>query len=159
MITFNPTKYVDLMTACIHYGAGDDGKITKTKLAKLMYLADFVSYADTLKSISGAHYKKLERGPVPLEYFDTLQFLNAIEVISIQKKGAAEMISLNTAGPSAYKNLSSTEISTIKKICEKWQNKSTKEIVDFTHKQLPWKISQEMEDIPYSLILQEENVY
>ncbi len=49
----------------------------------------------------------------------------------------------------------------IKDIAKKWKNKNTKEIVDFTHKQLPWMVSYDREVIPYNLITQEdlENVY
>jgi hypothetical protein len=47
------------------------------------------------------------------------------------------------------------------KIAEKWKNKNTKEIVDFTHNQLPWSMCYEKEIIPYILITQEsfDNVY
>lgn len=49
----------------------------------------------------------------------------------------------------------------LKKIAMKWKNKNTQEIVDFSHKQLPWLICKEKEIIPYNLITQEdvENVY
>lgn len=46
-------------------------------------------------------------------------------------------------------------------MCEKWKNKNTKEIVEFTHNQIPWSICREHEVIPYELINNEEpeNVY
>jgi uncharacterized phage-associated protein len=53
------------------------------------------------------------------------------------------------------------EKSFLKKIAEKWKTKSTKEIVDFTHNQLPWSVTDHKEIIPYVLITQEDpkNVY
>ena len=37
-------RFHNLILQCIKYGSDDDGKITKTKLAKLVYLCDFASY-------------------------------------------------------------------------------------------------------------------
>ena len=49
----------------------------------------------------------------------------------------------------------------IEKISAKWKSKNTKEIVAFTHNQLPYAICLENEIIPYELITQEdpEDVY
>ena len=44
----------------------------------------------------------------------------------------------------------------IKKIAEKWKNKKTSEIVNFTHIQLPYSICRDNELIPYELITQED---
>ena len=57
--------------------------------------------------------------------------------------------------------LSDDEKDLLKKIAIKWKDSNTKDIVDFTHNQLPWIICKEKEIIPYNLITQEdkENVY
>ena len=47
----------------------NDGKVPKTKLAKLLYLADFAWYYDHLKSMSGMQYRKITFGPVPDTFF------------------------------------------------------------------------------------------
>jgi hypothetical protein len=57
--------------------------------------------------------------------------------------------------------LSESELELIREIANKWSMHNTESIVDFTHEQLPWKISRDNEVIPYELITQEEpeNVY
>jgi hypothetical protein len=57
--------------------------------------------------------------------------------------------------------LSSEEKKLIKKIVKKWKDKNAKEIVDFTHNQIPYLFSDSWEEIPYELIIQEDpkNVY
>lgn len=148
-------KYEELIKACIKYGADSrDGKITKTKLAKLIYLADFIYYYENLKSITDLKYKKLPRGPVTLEYFDAVDSLVAEKEINLDKRGKAIMISLNDDFSNTA--LNTDELKLVKKICKKWQDKKTSEIVDFSHEQLPWKISFEGETIPYSLIIQQD---
>ena len=52
--------------------------------------------------------------------------------------------------------LSKEENSLMKKIAEKWKNKNTNEIVNFTHNQLPYFLCRDDELIPYELITQED---
>lgn len=58
--TIDKEKYKQILTTCIHYGASDDGKIPKTKLAKLVYLVDFGWYYDHLESMTqGIKYRRI----------------------------------------------------------------------------------------------------
>jgi len=147
-------KLGELIKACILYGADKDGKITKTKLAKLVYLADFAFYYYNLKPITGVVYKKLERGPVSLDYFDQLVSLVGTNQIQFEKNGKAEMFYLteNIKEP----NLGKNELGLTQGICSKWKDKKTEEVVKFTHGQFPWKVSFENDEIPYSLIIQQD---
>lgn len=53
-------KYKQIITACIDYGASEDGKITKTKLAKLVYLIDFGWFYDHLEPMTqGIKYRRI----------------------------------------------------------------------------------------------------
>lgn len=52
--------------------------------------------------------------------------------------------------------LNQEEIELMKKIGAKWKNKKTKEIVNFTHNQLPYTLCRIDEIIPYALITQED---
>jgi hypothetical protein len=64
-----------MLLNAIYYGSDADGKIPKTKLAKLLYLIDFISYYEQSSSISNLEYRKLPLGPVPYEYFEILDEL------------------------------------------------------------------------------------
>ena len=148
-------KLSELIKACIQYGADSiDGRITKTKLAKLVYLSDFAHYYYFANPITGVTYKKLSEGPVSLDYFDQLLTLVGTGQVQLKKTDKSELFSLQ--GNHNEPNLNSEEIKIVKKICSKWKNKKTSEIVKFTHEQLPWKISFENDEIPYSLIVQED---
>lgn len=147
-------KYQQILENCIEFGADKDGKITKTKLAKLAYLVDFAWYYEYLVPLTGLQYRRLEQWPVPNEYFRTIDTLLNTGAIRVEFKGIAQLIQ-NTDSPSTSKLLPD-EIKLIQDICIKWKGKSTKDIVEFTHKQLPWSICQAGEVIPYELITQEE---
>lgn len=149
-------KFHNLILQCIKYGSGEDGKITKTKLAKLVYLCDFASYYKTLHPISGLEYCKLPQGPVAIEFFD---ILDSNESICVEKKNNALMVSLIEQPDDSV--LNEDEQKLVRAVCKKWKKATTQEIVDFTHKQLPWAMCKDREAIPYSLINNEDpqNIY
>ena len=151
-------KFHNLVLSCIKYGSANDGKITKTKLAKLVYLCDFASYYHFLKPISGFEYRKLAQGPVAIEFFDLIDEDQSIAA-ERSKNGNAIMISLVEDPNDTL--LSKEEQKLIRKVCEKWKKASTQEIVEFTHEQLPWASCKDREVIPYELINMEspDHVY
>lgn len=152
-------KYKQIITNFIKYWSDEDGKITKTKLAKLCYLLDFAWYYYNLEPITGLDYRKIQQWPVPDAYFATIDELYDEEAIDIIPKWKTLLIE-NIWNPESDK-LSEDELNMLQDIAKKWKWKQTKEIVDFTHKQLPWMMSYDKELVPYLLITQEEveNVY
>lgn len=153
-------KYKQIILNCLEYGSDSlDGKITKTKLAKLAYLSDFAWFYNHLESMSGLSYKRFKHGPVPDQYFRVIDELFEEGAISIKNKGTAFMIETNEKAPNDQ--LNKDELFLIKTIAKKWRDKNTMEIVHFTHQQLPWKICRPGEFIPYELITQEdpEHIY
>lgn len=152
-------KYKQIIQFFIEFWINKWYKITKTKLAKLCYLADFAWYYNNLEPITGLEYRKIQQWPVPDAFFSTIDELFNEESISIEIDWNSHLIS-NKWYPETNK-LSLEEKSLLKRIADKWKPKNTQEIVEFTHKQLPWMICYDKEIIPYGLITQEdpENVY
>ena len=152
-------KYKQIITNFIKFWSDSDGKITKTKLAKLCYLLDFSRYYFNLTPITGLEYRKIRQWPVPDAYFTAIEELQEEESIAIEVKWKSFLI--ENIGTPKHNKLSDDEINLLKKIANKRKDKNTQEIVDFTHKQLPWMICNDKEIIPYDLITQEDfgNVY
>lgn len=148
-------KYKQIILNALSFGSDGDGRITKTKLAKLVYLADFIWYYENSTPMSGMSYRKLPQGPVPDIYFRALDELEEDGIIDREQKGNAILYSL--IEPNAPEDkLSESELKMIHAISESWKGKNTKDIVNFTHDQLPWQICRDGEIIPYGLITQEE---
>ncbi len=133
--------------------------ITKTKLAKLCYLADFTWYYYNLESMTWLDYRCIQQGPVPDVFFTIIEEMIDSEEISLNVEGKAFLIKNIT--PVSTNVLSFEEKSLIHKIAVKWRDWNTKDIVDFTHNQLPWSMCNKKEIIPYNLITQEDvnNLY
>ena len=154
-VTRSTEKYKQLILNSLKNGADEDGKITKTKLAKLVYLADFTWYYLHSLPLSGMTYRKLPRGPVADVFFRALDELEDDGAIIREPKGKAILFYL-VEKEAASGRLSNEELTLIKQIGNAWRGKSTEDIVNFTHEQLPWQICRDGEVIPYSLITQEE---
>lgn len=159
----NYSKYRYMILFFLRSASGD-GKIPKTKLAKYLYLADFAWFYARLESMSGMAYRRINFGPVPDQFFRAVDELEGEGLLRIEYKKRNEndvhLISVTEAGRKvALSEISEEEKSLMKKIERKWNRKSTREIVAFTHQQLPFDMSFEGEIIPYELITQEEPEY
>lgn len=150
-------KYQQMFFEFLRLGADSDGRIPKTKLAKLLYLADFAWYYENLESMSGMRYMKLQYGPVPKNYFMLVDEMASQGLITVKPKNESLLLSSTRSGEKeAADLLSAEEKRLIKKIARRWRGKSTRDIVSFTHNQLPYKTCYVGEVIPYELISQED---
>lgn len=162
-VASNYEKYKQMILAYLRNTGSKDGRIPKTKLAKLVYLADFGWFYSHLESMSGMQYRKIQYGPVPDVYFRAVDELfedGKIEITPTQE-GAMLIAQTRTGGKVALSELNEEEEEFIKTVAAKWKGKNTKEIVAFTHNQLPYAVCSDNEIIPYELITQEnpEDVY
>ena len=105
--------------------------ITKTKLAKFLYFADFGWYYNHLKSMSGMQYKKISYGPVAESYFRLIDEMVDGGEIALELKSEGAMI-LSETRSGAKMNLdkiSEEEDQLIEKISKKWEGKNTKLLI------------------------------
>jgi hypothetical protein len=112
--------------------------------------------------MSGMPYRKFQYGPVPDAYFRAIDELQEKGKIDIEQRGDVILVSENRGSRTQPLGmLHKNEAVFIEEVAKRWENKRTKEIVDFTHNQLPYKLCADDEIIPYELITQEdpEHVY
>lgn len=149
----NYEKYKQMILAFLRQG----GKIPKTKLAKLLYFADFSWFYYHLKSMSGMQYRKIQYGPVTDAYFRIIdEMSDGGEIQITQTEDGAMLISQTRSGAKVdLPAISKEEEKLIKNIEEKWKGKKTAEIVNFTHKQFPYLYAQDNEIVSYGLFTQE----
>ncbi len=152
--TPNYEKYKQMVLAFLRH----DKKVPKTKLAKLVYLADAGWFYYHMRSMSGMSYRKLQYGPVADPYFRVIDDLYENGQIDIeQREDGAMLISETRAGAkNALTEIKKEESKLIQDIGTKWKGKKTKEIVEFTHNQLPYLCASENEIISLGLITQED---
>jgi hypothetical protein len=111
--------------------------------------------------MSGMQYRKISYGPVPDTFFRALDELveDGKVLVDTKSDGNKDVFLISEATSNRnekIQTLSSAEKLMMKKIGDKWKNKKTQEIVNFTHNQLPYFLCRDNELIPYELITQED---
>jgi len=149
----NYEKYKQMILAFLRMS----GKIPKTKLAKLLYFADFGWFYYHLQSMSGMQYRKIQYGPVAESYFGIVdEMFNNGEIDIEQTKDGAMLISQTRNGAKIdISTINKEERKLIKDIEKKWKGKKTAVVVNFTHKQFPYLYAQDNEIVSYGLFTQE----
>lgn len=129
--------------------------VPKTKLAKMLYLADFSYFYDNLEPMSGVTYIRRDYGPVADIFFEMTERLfdeGKIRICTLDRAMLIKSVSIVEDDSLLNKE----EKQRIDEIVDCWGDKNTQEIVNFTHEQKPWKACMDGERIPYSLIIQED---
>ena len=149
----NYEKYKQMILAFLRLG----NKIPKTKLAKLLYFADFGWFYYHFESMSGMQYRKIQYGPVADAYFRIIdEMFDNGEIDIVQTKDGAMLISQTRSGAKIHiSKINKEEEKLIKDIEKKWEGKKTAEIVDFTHKQFPFMFAEDNNLVSYDVFTQE----
>ncbi len=149
----NVEKYKQMILSFLR----QEGRFTKTKLAKLLYFADFAWFYSHLESMSGMQYRKIKYGPVSDVYFRVVGELFDDGQIDIDSTDEGAMIISQTrSGAKTQLSLvNSEENKLIESIGKKWAHKRTNEVVEFSHKQMPFLFADEGEIVSYDIFTQE----
>jgi len=119
----------------------------KTKVNKLLFYADFLSFRETNLSLTGLRYVHQPFGPVPKEFQKIFASLPK-EFFELDVFETGERIRV-TAMPD-LSVLSIAEISLIKKIVDTFDKVNATKISDISHEEDGYKETQNNEFIPYS---------
>ena len=138
---------------------GSKPNVGQTVLHKLMYFIDFDYFEKHGKSITGIIYKKNHHGPT----FDP-SLIKSLEddllIISIDGnyKGCKQKKYLPTIEPD-LSVLSGEEINHIDEVLNKHSNKTAKQIEDYSHGDVPWKVTEKNQPIEYESVFYRDEIY
>ena len=114
----------------------------KLKLNKLLFYTDFRHYKNYGRSISGLSYRAIQYGPVPANYDNVYAYLENEQTIRSEwvrlSNGSAREV-FKTDGDFETSLFSSEELETINTVIDRFQEMSTWDIVDLSHKEKAWK--------------------
>ncbi len=120
-----------------------------TKLNKLLYYLDFISYRDRTRSVTNDTYVSKQYGPVPRCIDDVLTTLAQEGKVSIEiqpfKDG--ETVKYTPKTDSEVSIFDDYERTLLKEICNEFLLWPTEKIVNQTHLEAPWFYSK-----PYTIV-------
>lgn len=122
-----------------------------TKLNKLLYYLDFISYRDRGSSATFDTYRHLDKGPVPKNVVEILQKLKNEGKLEIKEvpylNGTTTKFNLISKADTEV--FDEYEEKLLHEICKVFKDWSTPKIVDQTHLESPWLYSKMFDDVDY----------
>lgn len=134
--------------------------VLKTKLLKEMFYTDFLYYKKNCKSITGLEYTKLQFGPVPDQFESILNECLKKKMIEYRIEYNNQYESHNI---SACKKFDSSifdeeELKILQQVKEKFKDFTSKEIVDFSHKEKAFTSPEFFSKISYDYAFDIESI-
>jgi uncharacterized phage-associated protein len=133
---------------------GAKPNIGETVLYKLLYFIDFDFYEKYEEQLIGATYKKNKFGPTPLEFTEIVkQMMDDKDITRITNKyfDKDQKKYLPLRNP-CLDCLSAKEITLIDQVLNRLADKNAAQISEYSHGDIPWKVTKEMEVIDYETV-------
>jgi len=127
-------------------------QVFKTKLAKLLWLSDFLFFAENTVSMTGLAYARLPHGPAPEDY--------SLLLAALEESGAVELVSEELGDFSGevvspafqpQPGLDATELETIQRVIQCFGGLSSSALSELTHSELAWTQRANGDPIPYTV--------
>jgi hypothetical protein len=139
---------------CVIQEIGALPHVGKTVLAKIMYFIDFDFYEQTETQLMGMKYNKMPFGPYPVK-FDAIikQMVDAGDIEQVERPYFNyEMQKYLPNRPPMLSCLSGPELDHISQTIMKHKMKDTNQIVDYSHRDVPWLGAKDGEVLEYESV-------
>lgn len=137
----------------------------KVKMMKLFYFLDFLHVKRYGTPVTYDNYVNLEHGPIPSKILNLFNSVvdseeDAIlsDTITIERPDGTKMQRIKCIknfSKDDERFFSEREMKILEEVCARFGNKTTKAIEDASHEEAPWRLTNETEEIPYTLASQD----
>lgn len=132
--------------------------VGETVLNKLLYFIEFNFYERYEEHMIGATFKKLQFGPVPQDMdlvLGRMETEGMVKMFKADYHGFLQKRYMPLAKPD-LQELRASEIEIIDQVINQLSDFSARSISDYSHKDLPWKATQDGDVIDYELAFYRE---
>jgi uncharacterized phage-associated protein len=157
-----------LKAILLYFGTYTDKRfLGKVKLMKLFYFLDFMHVKKYGISITNDNYVNLEHGPIPstiknlidsaADDIDNSVLADTIWFEHPDGINMCRMMPTREFTDHDRKYFSPSEMDTLEKVCQRFGDKNTKFTEDISHNEAPWKNTNLLEEIPYTLAAKDQD--
>ena len=149
--TFQSQKFRELVLY-VAEASEDDPRFGATKLNKILYFSDFKAFGIRGKSITGATYQRLDRGPAPRELLPALRQMNAegeIETFERSYFNRPQKVIRALRASDAPKILDAGELEIVDAVIRELKELNAAQVSALSHLEAGWRIARDREEIPY----------
>ena len=152
-----PQKKIDKFKEVLLYileQCGGKPNVGETVVYKLLYFSDFNFYELYEEQLTGATYRKLPFGPVPMEFQEIVQHMEKegqLTVVKDEYYGYSQRryIPLKKAD---LTKLKASEKKVLDTVIDQLSDRTAMWISDYSHEDIPWKATADKEVIDYELV-------
>lgn len=110
-----------------------------TKMNKLLFYTDFLSYRISGKGMTGLGYKAIQHGPVPVRWDRIYSFYDDIqqEIVQLSNDREGTMLVSNLSPDTA--DFSGEELEILGAVYERFKNETPTQISETSHQEKAWK--------------------
>ncbi len=134
----------------------------KIKLMKLFYFLDFEHVKNYGIPVTFDTYYHLEKGPIPSYIMNLISSIDEdgqntalSDTVKFEKPAGTtrmfQTLPIRKFSNDDAKILLKSELKILKKVCKRFYNTNTDDIIKVSHKEAPWLETKESQIIPYSL--------
>lgn len=141
---------IDKIEAAISYFAEQDAYLFKTKLMRLLWYADVLSFIQYQKAITGMVYRNESMGALPIGHYSLMN----LENLNIQEEISPNYDSMLHIYPNKsidYSVLSAKDRAILDTVIAKFKNYKAADIVSYMHEEKAYAETSCGEIIPFSL--------
>lgn len=153
-------KFKNVLLYILEQCAGKPN-VGETLLYKLLYFSDFNYYEIYEEHLTGAAYRKLPFGPVPQKIDTIIQQMienNELQRIKTKFHNYSQTRYLPLIKPDLTQ-LKASEKEIIDRVIDQFSDWSASAISQYSHNDIPWKVTKEGEFIDYELSFYRETPY
>ncbi len=158
--TLNTEKLKNVVLYILERCAGKPN-VGETVLYKLLYFSDFDNYEQYEEHLTGSEYRKLPFGPVPqkLDHLISRMMVNGqLKRIKTEFHGFPQTRYIPLEKPDLTR-ISAAEKSVIDRVIDRFSDWSASAFSEYSHRDMPWKASEEGEIIDYELVFYRKPPY
>lgn len=132
----------------------------KTVLWKLLYFADFDSYELTGAPITGETYCKLEHGPAPRHFDETIAGLKSRGLVREERAriGRKEQMRFFALAEPDLSVFDGREKELLDRTIAKLSSMNATQISELSHRDMPWKATRLKGEIDYELVFYRDDL-
>jgi hypothetical protein len=133
----------------------NDPKFGSVKLNKVLFLSDFLCFAQHGEPITGFEYQKLEQGPAPRRLLPVRKQMIEDKELGLQeiplKSGNTQIRTVNLRRPNLAV-FKAQHIAVVDTVIDALSEADAVTVSELTHKMVGWKVARYKETIPYETI-------
>ncbi len=153
-VPFNAAKFRELIVYVARQSA-DDPDFGATKLNKILFWSDFLSYGNFGRPITAATYQALDYGPAPRELLPERRTLINDGSVELVEEPVSQFVRkrLVAKRDADLSDFSADEIQLVDDIMKRMRGQGAKDASRVSHEQsMGWRVAAVGEDIPYQTV-------